>query len=379
MENFIAYNPTKLHFGKDVLNEIDKTILTYGKKVLLVYGKNAIKKNGLYDIVVSKLKKAGIEIFEYSGIKANPISEDVDAAAKIGRLNNVDLILAVGGGSVIDSAKIIAITIPVTHTCWDFYEGKSKPQKAIPLIAVLTLAATGTEMNPYAVLQNIDAKKKDGYGNSLIFPAHSYLDPQNTYTVPKDQTAYGIVDLIAHCLEAYFGNGKANLSDKFVISIIKEALEIGPKLMNNLNNYEYRERIMYAATYALNGTCFNGRTSGDWGVHSIGHTFSLLYDIAHGASLSIAYPAWLKLQKARIPERIAELGLGLFGVKTADETIVQFEKIFKTIGSPLSMNDTNVKNIDKKEIFEVMKQNKVSGANHKLSTEDYMKIIDLTC
>ncbi|OIP05815.1 MAG: hypothetical protein AUJ97_00130 [Bacteroidetes bacterium CG2_30_32_10] len=379
MENFISYNPTTLHFGKEVTNDIAQTILTYGKKVLLVYGKNAIKQNGLYDKIFNKLKKANIEVVEYNGIKPNPIVEDVDAAAHIGRLNKVDVILAVGGGSVIDTAKIISITIPVTHSCWDFYQGKSKPQKSIPLITVLTLAATGTEMNPFAVIQNNSTKQKLGYGNPLIFPKHSYLDPQNTFTVPKHQTAFGIVDLIAHCLESYFGFGKADLSDKFVISIIKEALEVGPKLLNELDNYEYRARIMYAATCALNGLCANGRTSGDWGVHSIGHIYSLLYDIAHGASLSIAYPTWLKLQKKKIPERIAALGFDLFGVASADETILAFEKFFKTLECPLTLKEANIKDIDKKEIFDVMKLNKVSGSNHKLTEVDYLKIIDLTC
>ncbi len=379
MENFIIYNPTKLHFGKDVVNDLDKSINLYGKKVLLVYGKNSIKRNGLYDKIISILKKSYIEVFEYSGIKPNPVAEDVDAAARIGRLNDVDLVLAVGGGSVIDSAKVISITIPVTHKCWDFYEGKRKPQKALPLIAVLTVAATGTEMNPFAVIQNNITKQKLGWGTPLMFPKHSYLDPQNTFTVPKDQTAYGIIDLIAHCLEAYFGNGKAPLTDKFVISIIKEAMEIGPKLLKKPDSYEYRERIMYAATCALNGMCSYGRTSADWGVHDIGHIYSLIYDIAHGASLSIVYPAWFKIQKDRIPERISELGFDLFGVKTVDETIVSFEKFFRSIGCPLSMKETNIKNIDKNEIFEVMKLNKVYGLNHKLTEEDYQEVIKLTC
>jgi alcohol dehydrogenase YqhD (iron-dependent ADH family) len=377
MENFTAYNPTKLHFGKDILADLDKTLLSFGKKVLLVYGKTSIKKSGLYDIIEKKLKQAGIEIYEYCGIKPNPLSEDVDAAASIGRENEVDVILAVGGGSVIDSAKIISIAIPVLHSCWDFYEGKAKPRKAIPLIAILTLAATGTEMNPYAVLQNNKARVKDGYGSPLCFPVHSYLDPQNTFTVPADQTAFGIADLIAHCLEAYFGKGKADLSDRFVISIIKEAMEIGPKLMTDLKNYELRERIMCAATCALNGTCFHGRTSGDWGVHGIGHCFSLLYDIAHGASLSIAYPAWLKLQKERIPEKIKQLGIQLFGVSSADETIAELEKFFKSIGCPHSLKEAGISSSDKNELLEVMKHNKVSGGNHKLNEEDYRFLLNL--
>jgi len=376
MENFIAYNPTKLHFGKDVTDDLGKTILKYGKKVLLVLGKNSVKKSGLYDRIKGNLLKSGIIIFEYSGIKPNPVVEDVDAAAEMGRIHNVDLVLAVGGGSVIDSAKIIAITVPVKHSCWDFYTGKMKPVSALPLIAVLTLAATGTEMNPYAVLQNNNEKLKEGYGNPMLYPAHSFLDPAFTYTVPVGHTAFGVADLIAHCLEAYFGKGNAHLSDRFVFAVVREAMEVAPLLLKNLNNYEYRERIMYAASCALNGMCLYGRTSGDWGVHSLGHTLSLLYDIAHGASLSIMYPAWLKLHKNRIPERISELGVALFGTHHPDDTIAEFEKLFGSLGCPLNLNDAGAEKCSRNEIIAVMVKNKVGGANHKLSHDDYELILD---
>ncbi|MCK4288880.1 MAG: iron-containing alcohol dehydrogenase [Bacteroidales bacterium] len=172
MENFIAYNPTKLHFGKNVVDDLGKAVNEFGKKVLLVYGGGSIKKNGIYDNVIKQLKSINSQVFEYPGIKPNPVVEDVNAAAELGRKNNVDVILGVGGGSVIDSAKIISITIPVNNTCWDFYENKIKPQKAIPVISVLTLAATGTEMNPYAVIQNNKTRQKWGYGNDLLYLKH---------------------------------------------------------------------------------------------------------------------------------------------------------------------------------------------------------------
>ena len=158
---------------------------------------------------MAQLNSINAEVFEYGGIKSNPVVEDVDAASRLGRNSNVDVVLAVGGGSVIDSAKIISITIPVSHSAWDFYSGLKRPEKAVPLIAVLTLAATGTEMNPFAVLQNHKSKQKLGWGNPLCFPKHSFLDPGFTVSVPKNYTAYGIADLIAHCLEAYFGKSDA--------------------------------------------------------------------------------------------------------------------------------------------------------------------------
>jgi alcohol dehydrogenase YqhD (iron-dependent ADH family) len=288
------------------------------------------------------------------------------------------VILAVGGGSVIDSAKIISITIPVDHPGWDFYTRKANPKKAIPLIAVLTLAATGTEMNPFAVLSNHDTMIKDGYGNKLLYPAHSFLDPQLTFTVPKDYTAYGIADLIAHCFEAYFGHGDATLSDRFIISIVREAMEYGPALLNDLHNYELREKIMYAATMALNGLTLNGKVSGDWGVHSIGHCLSLLYDIPHGASLTIIYPAWMKYMKERIPEKIALLGSELFRVSlSADESIRRIEAFFRESGCPVRLSEMNIPGVQKQRIFETMVINKVSGANLKLKETDYLPLIDL--
>ena len=209
MQNFIAYNPVKLHFGKDVLQGLTAALPRYGRRVLLVYGKGSIIKTGLYDTVMQLLKQANMEVVEFGGIRPNPVVEDVDAAAELGRKHKVDVILAVGGGSVIDSAKIISITIPVAHSGWDFYTRKAKPKSAVPLLSVLTLAATGTEMNPFAVLSNPLEGKKDGYGNALCYPKESFLDPSLTITVPKDNTAYGIADLIAHSFELYFGAGDA--------------------------------------------------------------------------------------------------------------------------------------------------------------------------
>ncbi len=377
MENFIAYNPTKLHFGKGVMDGLGKAVAEYGKRVLLVYGGGSIKKNGIYDKVIQQLKSINAEIFEYQGIKPNPIVEDVDAAAELGRKNKVDVILAVGGGSVIDSAKIISITIPVNHTGWDFYAGKAKPKVAIPLTSVLTLAATGTEMNPFAVVQNKATQQKLGYGSDLTYNRHSFLDPENTFSVSRKYTAYGVADLIAHSLEAYFGAGDATLSDKLVFAIINEAKENGEALLNDLGNYELRAKIMYAAMVALNQTTMYGRVSGDWGVHSIGHILSLLYDTPHGASLSIVIPAWLKFHKEIIPERIAFLGQNVFGVETADETIQAFEVYFKSIECPIRLSEIASGKENKEDILKTMNLNKVGGANHKLSDKDHSKILNL--
>lgn len=378
MENFTAYNPTSLHFGKNVLSQLGTTVGRFGKKVLLVYGKQSIKSSGLYDTVMQQLNQLGAEVYEYSGIRSNPVVEDVDAAAAIGREHSVDVVLAVGGGSVIDSAKIISIAIPVEAPAWGFFERKMMPRTAVPLIAVLTLAATGTEMNQFAVLTNHKTENKNGYASPLIYPKHSFLDPQLTTTVPADYTAYGIADLIAHSLEAYFGKGEdATLTDRFIFAIIREAVEVGPALMNNLSDYRLRAKIMFAATMALNGMTMYGRTSGDWGVHSIGHILSLLHDVPHGASLTIVYPAWMELQKENLGHRISMLGENVFGTPDVDTTISRFREFFSSIGCPVSLSQAVPGNIDYNEILRVMIHNRAATFVHKLTHDDYLRIIEL--
>jgi len=374
MENFTIDNPVKIHFGKDVLSKLPKSLAKYGNKILLVYGKKSIKASGLYDQIKNLL--VDFEVFEYSGIKSNPIIEDVDAAAKIGREKNVDIILAVGGGSVIDSAKVIAATIPVLHSGWEFMNGNQVPKEAIPIIDVLTLAATGSETNMFAVVQNQQTMEKIGWGSPLVFPKESFLDPQLSYTVSPEYTAYGIIDLVAHSLEAYFGNGDSPLADRVIYGIIEESLEIGTATINNPNSYELRARVMYAALLALNGTTSHGRAYADWGVHSIGHELSLLYDLPHGLTLAIAYPAWLQLQADRIPERIIELGSALFGAKNVKDTIIGFENFFAELGSPIRLSQVGFGEKEKIEIIAQMKKNKVSGYHHLLKDEDYANLVD---
>lgn len=377
MENFIAYNPTKVHFGKGVVKDLGAAAAALGKKALLVYGKGSVLKNGSFHDAVQQLKQHSVGIVEYSGIKPNPIVSSVDEATEIGKAEKVDLVVAVGGGSVIDSAKIIAVCIADDAKGWDVMTGRHTPMTALPLINVLTLAATGTEMNPTAVLQNHDTGQKIGFRHPVMFPKHSFLDPGYTKSVPASYTAYGIVDLIAHSLEAWFGKGEAPLSDRFVLSIIQEALEIGPLLMNDLENYEYRERIMWAATNALNDITLHGRLSGDWGVHGLGHTLSYLYDTAHGATLSIFYPAWMREAGKEKPQRIIQLGKALFNVDTVEETARGFEDFFKKLGSPVRANEAGIKASDRSDILDLMNRNRISGINVRLGQESREAIVDM--
>ncbi len=378
MENFIAYNPTKLHFGKNAVSDLGTGAAAYGKHALLVYGGGSVLRNGSYADTRKQLEKQGIGITEFNGIKPNPVVDDVMEAARIGRREAVDMVVAVGGGSVIDSAKIIAICIAEDRDAWEVMTRKYEPSRALPLIAVLTLAATGTEMNPAAVLQNHETGQKIGLRHELNYPALSFLDPAYTLSVPADYTAYGIVDLVAHSLEAWFGKGEATLSDRFVISIIQEAMEYGPALMDQLDSYQLREKIMWAATNALNNLTTYGRASGDWGVHALGHVLSFLFDTPHGATLSIMYPAWLKFMKDREQERIEKLGRELFGRVNAEDAISGLEEFFKRLGSPVSCPAAGIDESRKDEILALMSKNRSQGLHHKLTNDDRQKILEYT-
>ena len=377
MERFTIYNPTRLHFGSGVVNKLGKSVHKYGNKVMLVYGKGSVVKYGYYDQVVKQLKSYNLEIIEYGGIKPNPIIEDVRQASELGKKEGVDVVVALGGGSVIDSAKIIALSIASGYDGWDIMKNEVKPKSSIPLVCVLTLAATGTEMNAAAVVQNHASGEKIGFVTELIFPVESFLDPDFTITVPRNYTAYGVVDLLAHALEAYFGEGEPSVIDQITFDIIKDAMRWGPMLLGDLENAELRANIMLDATLALNGLTRYGKINGDWAVHGLGHEISLLYDTPHGATLSIAYIAWLKLQKDRIPNRIIKLGKNLFGVENADETISELSKFFQNMDSPIKLSEAGIREDQHQLIVDQINKNQVSGVHHELSEEDRETIVYL--
>lgn len=377
MERFTIYNPTRLHFGVGVVDNLGTCVAAYGQKVLLVYGKGSVIKYGYYDQVVKQLKSSNLEIVEYGGVKPNPVIEDVRKASELGIQEGVDVVVALGGGSVIDSAKIIALSIASGYDAWDIMRHKLKPESSLPLVCVLTLAATGTEMNGAAVVQNHETGQKIGYVTDLAYPVDAFLDPSFTVTVPRNYTAYGIVDLIAHALEAYFGKGEPSVIDLITFDIIKDAMHWGPMLLNDLENVELRANIMLDATLALNGLTRYGKANGDWAVHGLGHEISLLFDTAHGATLSIVYPAWLKLQADRIPDRIIKLGQHLFGVHTVDETIEKLSQFFQSIDSPISLSQERIESDQRVLIIDQMHKNGVSGMHHSLSATDREAIVDL--
>ncbi len=371
MENFKVDNPVKINFGKDVCNELATNIKTFGSRVLLIYGKGSVKKNGIYDKVVAQLKQANKEIFEFSGIKSNPTVADARRAVEFCVTNKIELIVALGGGSVIDTAKAVAVCVEGGLDPWDVFKRKVRPTAGVPIISILTLAATGTEMNMFAVLQNEDTNEKIGFGVPEMYPVESYLDPSFTLSVNKAYTAYGLVDLIAHSLENYFGSGKAPLADKLVFAVVNEAIEIAPRLLEDLDNYDLRARMMWAATMALNGYNNYGRKSGDWAVHALGHCMSMLFDTPHGASLSIMYPAWIKLLSRTVPERISELGLALFNDDSVDGCIAKLTEFFKSCGSPVTLAEAGITGEQREQLKQLWIDTKAAGYVHEVVDTDY--------
>ncbi|TAF44693.1 MAG: iron-containing alcohol dehydrogenase [Sphingobacteriales bacterium] len=383
MENFKYYNPTKVFFGKDVLEQLCTEISPMGKKALLVIGKNSVKTSGLYARVVSLMNICGVSHYTYEGIKANPIVQHADEAVALAKEKQVSMIIAIGGGSVIDTAKAIAIGYYVNHSVWDFYTQKvAKPTQALPLFTILTLAATGTEMNSGSVLQHNASGMKLGYSAPCMFPKVSFLDPHLTLTVPANQTAFGISDLISHALEQFFGKGESPLSDLYTASVIKLAIKYGQKLMLNLQDYEAREQIMWLATNALNGTLKAGKNAGDWGVHDFEHTLSVLYDIAHGAGLSIVYPAWLRHHQPIINAKLAFLATKVFDIDESDENLAasifikKLESFYKLIGTPVKLNEVGILPSERNTILSNLKFNKVNGSVYTLNETDYEQILD---
>jgi alcohol dehydrogenase YqhD (iron-dependent ADH family) len=379
MENFSYYNPTKVLFGQGVVSKLGKEAIKYGDKALILIGKGSVKKNGILDSVIAQLEGMGIRYTLYEGIKSNPIYEDADRAVQLSKEFEAEMIVAVGGGSVLDSAKAIAVGHYVNHSVWEFYNGKApRAQAALPILAVLTLAATGSEMNAYSVIQNDALKIKASFGSALVYPKVSFLDPTYTQSVGADYTAYGVADLISHSLEAYFDLSDAPLSDYMVADIIKLAMIYGKKAVFEPNNYDARANVMWIATMALNGSLDAGKRGGDWGVHAIEHSLSVLFDIAHGAGLSIVYPAWLKYQQAKIQSKLDFLAERILGEgKKGADFIYALESFYTEIKTPIRLSQAGIGADKHKSIFENLQLTKASGSFFKLEEADYQGIIQL--
>jgi alcohol dehydrogenase len=350
LKDFVFHNPVKVVFGRDAHQKLGKEASTYGKKALVLIGMGSVKRTGLYSKVIDVLHGAEIETVTVEAVRANPVLSKVNEAIGIARESNVDMIIAIGGGSVIDSAKAVAAGIPYEGDVWDFFINKARAKKAVPLFAVLTLAATASEMNRAAVITNEETKEKFSFGSPHTFPIASFLDPSVTFSVPADQSAYGGVDAITHLLEPYFNNGNTNSSvqDNMTEGMIRSIMAATDAILKNPNDYDARASMMWSASLALNGLTQAGMGSTPFPLHMIEHSLSAIYDIAHAAGLALLLPGWLSFKLPELQARIAQLGRNVFAIKTDDdlsaaqETIEKFKEWYTAIGCPVSLKDAGI-------------------------------------
>lgn len=384
MNPFIFQNPTKLLFGKGKLSALKDEPM--GERVLLVYGGGSIKKNGIYQQVTDFIQQRGITFVELSGVEPNPKLSTVREGIELCRQEQVDFILAVGGGSVIDCAKAIAAGVKYSGDVWDLIASRVQAQDALPIGTVLTLAATGSEMNGNSVITNWETHEKYGWSSPYVMPRFSILDPEFTYSVPADQTVYGIVDIMSHVFEQYFHHQTDTpVQDQFSESILRTVIKTAPKLMKDLSNYEYRKTIMYCGTVALNGFLSMG-VNQDWATHDIEHELSAFYDIPHGGGLAILFPNWMKYCLDENVGRFKQFAIQVFGIdpsgkkdrEVAEEGIQALRKFWDSLGAPNRLADYEIDDRNFKQMAEKAVQGGTIGSFKKLTAEDVYQIYQMS-
>lgn len=385
MENFVYQNSTKIIFGKDTEKNAGKEIKSFASNVLLHYGGGSIKKYGLFDKVKKSLEKSGLNVFELGGVQPNPRLKLVKEGIKLCRENDIDGILAVGGGSVIDSAKAISIGVPYDGDVWDFYTGKAVIEKAMPIGVVLTIPAAGSESSPASVITNEEGNLKRGTGSNLIRPRFSILNPETTYTLPEYQTLCGAADIMAHLMERYFTQTtNVDFTDRLIEATLKTMINNVPLALDEPENYGVRAQIMWAGTVAHSDLLGTGREE-DWASHDIEHELSGIYDVAHGAGLAVVFPAWMKYVYKENIERFAQFAVRVWGVEddfqnpeqTALEGIKRIKNFFSFIGLPVTLEELNVPDDNLDLMAEKCTVNGPVGNFKKLYKEDVWNIYKL--
>lgn len=388
MENFNFKNSTRLIFGKGTHEEAGKYIKNYSKKILLHYEGDGslIKKLGIYDKVVKSLEDNGIEYVVFGGVVPNPRLSLVYEGIEICRKNNIDFILAVGGGSVIDSAKAISLGAVYEGDVWDFFTGKSQPEASLNVGVVLTIPGSGSEMSESSIISDEKTSMKCVCDTEKNFPVFSILDPQVCFTIPPYLMGCGITDIMSHLMERYFSQtSDTQLSDALLEAAMKIVVEFGPKVIKEPRDYNNCAQIMWAATIAHNGMIATGRAA-DWASHRIEHEISAIYDITHGAGMAIVFPAWMEYVKDENIERFSKFAIKVFGVKadedkekTALRGIIELKKFFKHLKMKTSLGEAEIG----EENFEVMAEkalagNRTLGRFKKLTKEDIVNILKMS-
>ena len=333
MNGFVYNIPTKVYFGENQLGNLGKELRRFGKRVLLTYGGGSIKRIGLYDKVGAELQKAEMEVWELAGIEPNPRIESVRQGVEICKEYQIDVLLAVGGGSTIDATKFMAAGACVEHDAWEFFGAGAKPiEQALPIVTILTLAATGSEMDTAGVISNLETGDKLGRLAPALLPKVSFLDPTLTYSVSRFQTAAGAADIMSHIIEVYFNNQKdLYMLDCFMEGMLKTIIKFAPIALAEPNNYEARANLMWTSSWAINGF-INGGKRKEWSCHPMEHELSAVYDITHGLGLAILTPRWMEycLDESRV-DKFVQYGVNVFGIDPSlDKMSIAREAIDRT-------------------------------------------------
>lgn len=348
MENFTFYNPTTIEFGTDKEQSIGQHLANHGiKKVLLCFGSDRIKRDGLFTTVTQRLAEHGIAFVELGGIVSNPLISKVREGIALANAEKVDAILSVGGGSVLDSVKGIAAGAHYSGDVWDLFVGKAGIEAVLPIFAIMTLAATGSEMNCSGVVTNDETKEKFFISAPALYPKVSIVNPRLMQSVSRDYLVYSASDVIAHCIETYFTAAvHPALQSRLVESVIKTIIETTGVLLEDPTNDAARGEFAWAATLALNGLTFSGCSGFGFPSHAIEHSLSALFNVPHGAGLSVVVPAWMKWYLSRNPAQFTRFAQQVFGVDTPEQGIAALEAWFDKIGTPTRLGQLGIKESD---------------------------------
>lgn len=381
MENFIYSVPTTIYFGKGQVKHIGEIVSTYGKRVLLVYGGGSIKRIGIYDDVTSILDKEGITYHELAGVEPNPRITTVRKGVALCREHNIDVVVPIGGGSTIDCAKVIAAAVSYEQDPWDIVLDASKIKSVLPIVSILTLAATGSEMDTFAVISDMEANDKIGTGHEDMRPKASILDPSYTFSVSKYQTAAGTADIMSHIFECYFSNEQGYMQDRMAEGLLKTCITFGMKAICDPTNYEARANLMWTSSWAINNFIKLGKDV-TWSVHPMEHQLSAYYDITHGVGLAILTPHWMEYIVNELNvAKFKEFGVNVWGIdaekdpfEIAHEAIAKTRTYFTSMGIPSTLKEVGIKD---ETNFEIMAEKAVAsmkGAFVELTKEDVIKI-----
>ena len=385
MQNFDFQNPTRIIYGRGTQKEVGAIVAQYAKKVLLHYGGASIKRSGLYDEVVASLKAAGVAFVELGGVVPNPRLALVHEGVALARREGVELILAVGGGSVIDSAKAIALGVPYDGDVWDFYEHKAQPKTCLPVAAILTIPAAGSESSDSTVITNEAKQLKFGFGSRLVQPVFSIMNPELYFTLPPNQIGNGVADMMSHIFERYFTNTThTDLTDSLCEATLRTIMKNALIVAGDHSNYEAWCEVGFGGTFAHNGFLGLGRQQ-DWACHGMEHELSAIYDVAHGAGLAVLTPAWMEyVYRTNVP-MFVQFAVRVMGVDGSfrdpdaivAEGIARLREFFRRMGLPGTLQELGIGEEHLAEMAQKATARGALGGLKKLEAADVLAIYKL--